>query len=60
MKQKDKILMGLGIGTAVSLLAIGFTVARRRGFGRALRDLKIERIRDAYYNNIDEKDVAWG
>ena len=60
MRQRNKVLMGIGIGTAVSLLAIGLTVARRRGFGKVLGEWRDERIRDAYYNTITEKDIAWG
>ena len=61
MKRKNKILVGIGISaTAFSLMALGIHVAKKRGVGKVLNEWKDERIRDAFYNTITEKDVAWG
>ena len=54
----SKLLVGLG--TAVSLIAVTTYVVKRNGYDKKFLEWKKERIHDAYYNTLTEKDVAWG
>ena len=53
-----KLLVGslLGVGTAL----FGVFIAKRRGLPEKIKEWKNERIRNAYYDTLTEKDIAWG
>lgn len=53
-----KLLVGLG--TAISLIAVTTYVVKKNRYDKKFLDWKKERIHDAYYKSINEKDIAWG
>ena len=57
MNRKNKVLVSIGIG---ALMALGYHIARKQEVSRTLNRWKKDRIRNAYYDNVDETDVAWG
>ena len=49
-----------GVGT-ILMAGVAFLAWRKSEKQRAkLADWKKEKIENMYYNNIDERDVAWG
>ena len=57
MNRRNKVLVSIGIG---ALMALGYHIARKQEVSRTLNRWKKDRIRNAYYDNVDETDVAWG
>jgi len=49
-----------GIGTILMVGAVLFAWKKSKKQRTKLADWKKEKIENMYFNNIDERDIAWG
>ena len=50
----------IGAIGAVTAGTLFFMLVKRKKYVERFRDWKKEKIENMYYNNMDERDVAWG